>query len=273
MKIVFFGLFFIPLAMFGHGDLHERIEQVTVLIKKHPDSAYLFLQRGELYAQHEEFKKALRDFDICRKKGYRDVRLELNEATVYFDLAQFNKTVSITRSILEADSENVKAYRLCGLALLKLNQFEAAGEVLNKVFEYTSKALPENFYEASIAWEQCKTDECQCQTTQVIYTGMETLSNLRGFYDRLIEIALNRNDFSTALYYQSIVINEANRKEWPLYNRGLIHLQNGNQSKAKEDFLTAKKAIGQLKKRQRNQKAISDLLNAINNHLNQLKSV
>ena len=55
-------LAFHPVAL-GHGEIHERIQDVTKEIASDPDNANLYLKRGELYRQHEKWQEALADLD------------------------------------------------------------------------------------------------------------------------------------------------------------------------------------------------------------------
>src|SRR3954468_20383167 len=50
-------------AAFGHGDLHERITALSEQIAAAPGKADLYLQRGEVYRNHEDWDLALADYD------------------------------------------------------------------------------------------------------------------------------------------------------------------------------------------------------------------
>ena len=50
----------------GHGALDEQIKELTTRIKQEPKNAKLFLKRGQLYAQHEEFFPARQDYLAAR---------------------------------------------------------------------------------------------------------------------------------------------------------------------------------------------------------------
>ena len=49
--------------VFAHADIHERLEQTSQLIAKTPQNPSLYIRRAFLYAEHDEWEKALADLD------------------------------------------------------------------------------------------------------------------------------------------------------------------------------------------------------------------
>ena len=60
LSVLLLNIFLLP-SSFAHGDLDERILEVTEEIKASQDSAYLYFKRGKLYFQHEEYEKSIAD--------------------------------------------------------------------------------------------------------------------------------------------------------------------------------------------------------------------
>jgi predicted Zn-dependent protease len=52
---------------FAHGDVHDRITNLTARIKLTPNNAALYLERGELHRVHREFTNAFTDFDHAQQ--------------------------------------------------------------------------------------------------------------------------------------------------------------------------------------------------------------
>ena len=63
--INFLCLFF-TVSLFGHGDLHQQIEALSARIEKEANNPDLYLQRGQLYAQHLDYRQAKSDFRKAR---------------------------------------------------------------------------------------------------------------------------------------------------------------------------------------------------------------
>src|SRR5690349_4459627 len=51
--------------LFPHGDLDDRIAELTRQITLAPDQIDLYQQRGELYVAHEDYPEAISDFRHC----------------------------------------------------------------------------------------------------------------------------------------------------------------------------------------------------------------
>jgi tetratricopeptide (TPR) repeat protein len=63
MRLTFLLLvLFISSQAKAHGDLHAKIERVTLLIEKQPENDSLYAVRGKLYYEHEDFDLAIKDF-------------------------------------------------------------------------------------------------------------------------------------------------------------------------------------------------------------------
>ena len=57
---------FAVLTAFPHGDLHERIEELSARIDHDKSNAELLLKRADLYRQHQEYSRALADIHLAR---------------------------------------------------------------------------------------------------------------------------------------------------------------------------------------------------------------
>jgi tetratricopeptide (TPR) repeat protein len=107
----------------AHGDLHEMIKKVSKEIKSSPDSAFLYLKRGELYFQHEDFEESIEDYTTCSKLGYNNPRLYFAFAKTYDRIENYNFALSYINKILIDNALNVKALRLKGQILCRTKQY------------------------------------------------------------------------------------------------------------------------------------------------------
>ncbi len=263
-------LVLLSLNVYAHGDLHERIVAVTKEIKSNPDSAFLYLKRGELYFQHEEPKKSLKDYLKCQSLGYKSHRLDYSMASTHRDLGNLETANQILSNILAADHQHVRAHRLKGKVLMELEQFHEAALSFERVISYATGTLPENYLEASLAWEKCEDETHYCEAIETIENGISKLGNLPIFYNRLITLNRKIEDFGSVLYYQSLIIDQSQRKESGYYNRALTYRQIGDHEMAKQDLIRAKEAITSLKPRLKNQRATKVLLLKINNEIDEI---
>lgn len=266
-------MFFLTCAIsnsYSHGDLHARIKAVSKEIKKSPDSAALYMKRGELYLQHEEFKRSLKDFNKCKNLGLDNTKLSYNLAVNYLRLRKYSKSLEVVNVIITDIPDHVKAYRLQGEVNLRQGHYLSAGKSFEKVIAYASETIPENFLEASYAYQMDNKKESRCKAVEILVQGTDELGPLNIFYDQLIILAEAEGEYESILYYQSKQIELANRKEWMLYERSLTYQKMGRVDKATDDLYSAKSAIESLKPRLQNQSATKNLNHKILNELSSL---
>jgi len=243
----------------AHGELDKRIKDVSAEIKANPDSAFLYLKRGELYYQHEEYKKSIRDFKKCSRLDYKDSRLLFGFAKSYKRLGKFTTSLNYVNNILANNAENVKALRLKGQLLFKLKKYSEAALNFEKVVEFATKTFPENYLEISQAWEKSSDKNALQKATDSIKKGILDLGELYVFYTRLIQLYLNFEDYDSVLVYQTKILENSLRKERASYSRALTYLKLGNTIAARSDLEMSLSAIDQLPERTKNNKAMKDL--------------
>src|ERR1044072_4046173 len=69
----------------AHGDLHDRITNLTAQIKVTPTNAALFFERGELHRLHREFPEALADFDRVQQLDPKLTKVHFCRGNTLFD--------------------------------------------------------------------------------------------------------------------------------------------------------------------------------------------
>jgi len=270
--LIIFASLFLTTLLTGHGDLHERIESISIAIKNNPDSAELYVIRGELYIQHDDYKHALKDYKKCKKLGIVNEHIEYNIALIYYKLRKFKKANKLLDKILTNDKQNIRAYRLQGQVYSNREDYENAAIAFQNVIKYAVPKIPENYFEASNAYAKCEGELMKNQAHKVIEEGIVELGELRTFYDRLIELNLKKRDYTTVLLYQNKIIDQADRKERAYYNRGLTYIEIGDTKKAEKDFRTANNHIMKLNSRIQNQFSVMELKKSISAQLNKFKN-
>jgi tetratricopeptide (TPR) repeat protein len=248
---------------FAHDDLHKQIALATIEIKAHPDSFMLYLKRGELYYQHEEFDKAVKDFKFCFESQFYSVRLDLAIAKAYFSLEEYDRAITYLDHILATDGKHVMALRWKGHSLMKLQQFSAAGLNFENVISYTDKTCPENYLEASFAWQKSDEPDATEKAISTIKNGIANQGNLLIFHNTLLVIYAGENDFDKAVACQSNIIGLSNRKEFPYFKRAELLIKAGDFSAAKLDLVAARNAIKQLPSSRQGNTAVLELVSQI----------
>lgn len=272
--LIFFLCNFIFIGYsFAHGDLHERIVEVTKEIKVHPDSVYLYLKRGKLYYQHESYQKSIYDLNTSKRLGYNSVEQKLLFANAYFKLEDYKTSLSYSENILSFDSENVHAHKIKAKTFLKLGEFRKSAEAFEDLINYATQSFPQNYIDASIAWELLDNDEGNKRANSIIEKGIENLGHLISLYNRLIELSVKQKNYDFAIVKQYHVISLSPRKETAYYKLSELYILNGNPKKALENLNLAKEHYNRLPVRLQSTSFMKELIDNIKSKEAQLQKI
>ncbi len=259
-------LFLCTINVFAHGDLHERIQKVTTEIESDRDNHELYITRGELYAQHENYKLALKDFKKAEKLAGTNGDLQLNFAKSYFRLGKEKTALEYLERILEQDQDHVIAWRLKGQCLANLNEYQAAGLAFQNVITYSVQTLPENYFEAALMFEKAEVQKLD-KAIETIEQGIEDLGKVVSLEQKLIQLYVQHGDYQKAIGQLTDQLETRNRKEFILFERGKIYALSLDKTSAENDFKSALQLIDKLPSRLKNTAATKNLIKDINQQL------
>jgi tetratricopeptide (TPR) repeat protein len=260
-KILLFLI--LPLLGFAHGDLDERISQVSEEITKTPDSAYLYFKRGKLLFQHQEYIKSNKDLENAQVLGFINAEQTLLLAKNYYRLGDYHKSLIFIEDVLSEDKSKVLAIKLKAQAYMKLGDFQISAETFEKVIAYSVETFPENYIDASIAWESLNTDSSTNKAIAILKKGIDALGQVISLYDKLIELSIRQKKYQLAIETQLYVLDFIPRKERAYLKLSELYLLNENKSKALENLIMAKQHFYKLPVRIQNTSFMKELLTAI----------
>lgn len=255
---------------FAHGDLSERIHNLSNTIIEHPDSVSLYHQRGVLYTQHGDFSLAIIDLNYCRKLNYTHPAFSLDLATVLYQLKKHDEALMEVDEILCFHSNQTEALRLKGNIFLQQKKYADAAHYFEHVIQISLQPKPENFIEASKAWQLSNDINAHCKAQQILEKGISTLNGLIVLQKELIKLHLHNDDLLEAIAIQTNILNNLNRKEHAYYQLALMKKEANLINGAKQDLRLAKQAIQHLPNRLLSTKAIQTLNQNINQILHNL---
>lgn len=235
-------LLYSPILM-AHGDLHHRIQELTLQIQKTPNNPDLYLKRASLFSQHHEPKKSNKDLKKCLRLGMEAPQIDFNLAKNHYSLQRFKKSLRYIDEVLATDSLHLKALQLKGLVLLEQKQFIQAAHHFEKVINHTQETIPENYLDAAFAWELAGATQ---KSKAILQRGLTDLGNLLIFHQKLVNLGLNTQNFEEAIAQQTKIIELSNRKEKAYYKRALIYLENKQKTKAITDLELALQLLEKL---------------------------
>jgi len=248
----------------AHGDLSERIRNISKIIIEYPDSIQLYHQRGVLYTQHGNFDLALIDLAYCQKWNYTAPSFGLDIATVLFHVKKYDKALLEIEEILCLNEQHTEALRLKGKTFFHRKEYVEAAFCFEKVIQYSPKPKPENYIEASKAWQLSNHSNANCFAQQILEEGISSLKGLIALRKELIQLHLENDDLEDAISLQYKILQGLNRKEHAYYQLALIKIKANMIESAHKDLQLAKQAIQQLPNRFLSTKAIQNLNYNIN---------
>lgn len=256
---------------FPHGDLDRRINEYSQLIVLYPDSLYLYVDRGDLYLQHEEFDLARKDFSYCMSKG-------LNTAFILEGLSRsmavppmLDSSLFYINLSLDEDSSSFSAVEWKAHLLFLLHNYceSAAGyERLIQDLPYPSPTL---YLDASTSWINCSGPGNIGNAIAIIKSGMDRIGSLHVLQKELIRLYLEQKDYKSALIEQSLWIERATYKASPLLDRARIYLLAGENDMAQTDLENALIELSALPSYKQSVPGMLVLKERIENLLTQLK--
>lgn len=259
LYLLFILIFSLSNAL-AHGDLHERIEKTSEEIKKDPKNPDLYLKRGILYHQHNEQKKAEKDFKKSSKLGLSSAKLNYYRSKNYLALNKAQKALNTIQFNLEKDSLDLISIQLKAEIYRKTGQDLEAGALYLKVIELAEKPiLTDYFFAIDAYYDGGDTNKAITITKQ----ANEKFSKNLNILSLLIRFHKEKKEYDKAIEYCSMKINISERKEWAYMERANLYYHQKQLEKFCEDIQNMKKAISNLNERHRNTDAVRRLENLI----------
>jgi tetratricopeptide (TPR) repeat protein len=134
-------------TIFAHGDLSARINSKTSQISKTPNNAVLYYDRGFLYQQHEEYSKALKDFNKAKNLGYNNKLLYYRFAETYKIIGEYDRAMFAISNYLKFDANDIKIHKLKAQILIKQKKHNEALVAYDYVLKNTIDLRPDDIIE------------------------------------------------------------------------------------------------------------------------------
>jgi tetratricopeptide (TPR) repeat protein len=240
---------------FGHGDVHERINQLTQQITQTPSNASLFFQRAELYRVDQDYTNALIDLDRVAQLDPTIVRVDFCRGRVQFEANRPQAALPPLNKYLASKPKDAEAFTTRARVLAKLGQHKPAVE------DYTtaiglSTSSPELFIERAESWRaQGKGEEA----IRGLDEGIRKMGPLVTLELPAIDLEVSLKRYDAAVARIDAVTARLQRKETWLFRRAEILRQAGRQADAKNNYREALAAIERLPPTHRNTRATLDL--------------
>jgi tetratricopeptide (TPR) repeat protein len=236
----------LPHAAGAHGELLLRIAELTRRIQTASnDLAVLYLQRGELYRQDQNWSAAEADLaraaqldptlpvDLCRAKLLADTG-QLEAARAQFD------------ALLSRAPQNAEAWLGRAEVHLRQKRISEALADFRRALELSAHPLPAQALTLARALRDAgRADEA----LNLLDASLRNTGAPLELHAEALNLELECKNFDAALQRLEVILRRAHRKEEWLAKRGEILLQAGRPAEARQAFEAALAAIRTLPQR------------------------
>lgn len=256
MKFIFPYLFILlHLSLGAHGDVHLRIESLSRQIELNPKSADLYYKRGELYFAHEDYRAAIRDFKRSQRNGCNDA-INFALALSYFQCGSLNKSQHYLHGLFYSGKYDGKVYHLMAKLLELRKDYRASAEIYQTIIDSSLYIRPEVYIDLARIYHRQGFFK---QEIDLYLKAIDLKGFLPAFYKPLLELYEEQNLYGDAIQLLGEVIEKMDRKEFLIYQRGLLFRKTGDLSGFRCDMKRAIRVIQELPPHLRNQSSVQNL--------------
>lgn len=253
-----------PRIVWGHADLLAMIEAVAKQIEGDPKNAGLYLQRGELYRAHIDWKSAEGDYDRAAKLDPKLTKVAFCRGRMLFESGRNESAKAELDKFLAGQPNHFEALMVRARVLLRLGQRKAAITDFTRAIAQSLEPGPEYFLERA----QAQADEHEVdEALRGLDEGVKRLGPLVTLQLCAMDLDLIRKNFDDALRRLETISAQSARKEKWLARRGEILVQAGRLDEAKQAYASALRAIEALPPRLRQTPAMLNLKRQVDDAL------
>lgn len=180
---------------YAHGDLHERISQITEQLRESP-SAGLFFKRGRLHLEHGEAEAALEDFREVDRLAPGAFETDMPRAEALMLLGKYSAALDVLNHCLDCDPSASRCLVLRARVFGRLGEPDSAIDDFRKALSLVPQPEPDLLLEVSRALSENK------QTTaalEILDQGTARLGPLPSLVNAAIEIDFGNGNVDGAL--------------------------------------------------------------------------
>ena len=130
-----YELFFKGFDAFKKGYYQEAIEYYTLFIKKYPNPANAYINRGVAKAKLGDYRGAIQDYNKSIEMEPYNADAYFNRGIVKFDLGDYREAIQDYNKAIEIEPDYADAYTNRGNAKVRLGDYRGAIQDCNKSIE------------------------------------------------------------------------------------------------------------------------------------------
>ncbi len=240
------GLLLIALLKFApHGDLEVRIAEKTAEIRTDPKNLLLYMQRGELHAQHDHPDSALIDYEFAIGNGIDSSTVFVLMAEAQLALGKLDDGQNSVKLFLKHEPDHLKGIHVRAQLYEAQGQFENAISDFELVLKKAESARPHDYVKLSELYlKRDSTDHNNA--IDVLHRGIAKLGNIISLQMKMYELEKQRGNYLAAHQLLDDIMKPLSRKERLLVEKAELFQMEGKTVEAAESLVNAENAIASL---------------------------
>lgn len=219
---ILFSLIFLNTAVvLAHGPIHESIKRVTKKIKKDPNNAALYLERGQYYQVDENFDLALNDFTTVRRLDPNNKLVDYQCGKLFAEHEFPTMAKRYADQFLSYNSEHVAGLMLRASIFVQLGKDSLAIIDYEKGIKKTNTPKPEYFIDISKAFIAADSTNFDA-AIEWLEKGEEYLGFNITLKSYAYDLAKRMKQYDKAAEITENVLIKMNRKETWLYKKAVV---------------------------------------------------
>lgn len=247
-----FSVIMVTGVAFAHGDLHDRISQITEELRDTP-SAGLFFKRGCLHLAHGEAGAALADFGEVDRLAPGVFETDAPRAEGLMLLGKYSSALEVLDRCLDRDPSASRCLVLRARVFGRLGKPDAAIHDYRKALSLVSQPEPDLLLEVSTALAENKQATA---ALEVLDQGIARLGPLPSLVTAAIEIDFGNGNIEGALRRIDVAQTAAPRPEPWMARRASMLARAGRMDESRAAWQSLLDRISSLPQAERDSHAM-----------------
>lgn len=249
-----------------HGDLSVRIAEKTDAIRVEPNNGLLYLQRGELYFQHEQPDSALADYRNALKRGLDTSLVHVLMAEAFLASGEYESGLKSVSEFLALESNNLKGIHTRGKLLEASGKLKQAIADFEFVLARSDNPRPQDFVHMAELYLKSDPEDTK-SAIAMLKNGVDRLGNVISLQMKIYNLEKDRKNYTAAHQLLDEMMEPLSRKERLLVEKAELYLLEKKNLEAAQALVDAENAIAALPIRFQNLGAT----NKLKEHIQELK--
>lgn len=255
----------------AHMGLHEQITSLSQEIVDNPASCSLYLRRGELYRQHQDWPAALGDYLRAEACDPALEQVALGKGRMYADQGETTKALLCVLPYVDKYPADVVARILCAQLRNSLGQHVESAAEYTASISLSENPTPNLFIERARALAQAG-DGYLDEAVRGLDEGIARLGEVITLEQAAADFELNEGRLEAAEARLKKIIRSVPRKDAFLARLGDFYAQTGQTVRAREAYTSAALVIASLPERHKSTTITRELLERLKVNMGALTS-